>query len=76
MMCLYPKPNAEYKGITDVLIRFVREEGEFRPVRGISVVAFGAGPAHALYFSCYELIKRKLSSEQKAGDNPVANFKE
>jgi len=30
-----------------------------RPVRGMIVVAFGACPAHALYFSCYELIKRK-----------------
>lgn len=71
MMCLYPK--VEYKGITDALVRIVREEGAFRPVRGMSVVAFGAGPAHALYFSCYEKVKRKLSGDKKAGDSPVAN---
>ncbi len=74
-MCLYPKPKAQYKGITDALIRIIREEGAFRPVRGMSVVAFGAGPAHALYFSCYEFMKRKLSGDQIAGDSPAANCK-
>ena len=30
--------------------------------RGIGVVATGAGPAHALYFSCYEYAKQGLTS--------------
>ena len=29
--------------------------------RGIGVVASGAGPAHALYFSCYEFSKKALT---------------
>ena len=30
--------------------------------RGMGVVATGAGPAHALYFSCYEYAKQGLTS--------------
>ena len=29
--------------------------------RGIGVVASGAGPAHAIYFACYEFTKNILS---------------
>lgn len=71
MQCLYPKKN--YNGIVDALVKIVKEEGAFRPVRGMSVVAFGAGPAHALYFSCYEKIKENLSGDSKIGENHIAN---
>lgn len=34
--------------------------------RGIGVVASGAGPAHALYFSCYEMAKNFLSGGNRS----------
>ena len=37
------------------------------------VVAFAAGPAHALYFSCYERMKILLSRTSQAGHDPMAN---
>ncbi|CAF0790018.1 unnamed protein product [Brachionus calyciflorus] len=74
MQCLKPDPNARYNGIIDAFVKIVRNEGAFRPVRGMGVVAFGAGPAHALYFSCYEFIKNNFSGSQKAGENSKINF--
>ncbi|XP_053985476.1 mitoferrin-1-like [Hylaeus volcanicus] len=44
----------------DVWTKMVRQEGFLRSIRGMSVMVVGAGPAHALYFSCYEIIKDKL----------------
>ena len=73
MQCLNPDPKANYKGIIDAFVKIVKNEGVFRPVRGMSVVAFGAGPAHALYFSCYEYIKMKYSGNVAAGDNSLTN---
>ncbi|CAF1603311.1 unnamed protein product [Adineta ricciae] len=48
-------------------------EGFFRPVRGMHVVASAAGPAHALYFSCYERMKLLFSGSSQVGHNPIAN---
>jgi solute carrier family 25 (mitochondrial iron transporter), member 28/37 len=73
MQCMKPDPNARYSGIIDAFVKIVKSEGAFRPVRGVSVVAFGAGPAHALYFSCYEFIKSNFSGKMRAGDNPLVN---
>ncbi|CAG0889858.1 unnamed protein product [Cyprideis torosa] len=64
MQSLYPVPEARYSGITSALSDMVRREGTFRPLRGMSAVVFGAGPAHALYFSCYEYLKRLFSSSK------------
>lgn len=47
-------------GIIDTLYRMVKNEGLFRPVRGMSAMVVGAGPSHALYFSTYEYIKNTL----------------
>merc|ERR1711997_610459 len=38
-------------------MRTMIQEGILRPWRGISAMAFGAGPAHAMYFSCLEIGK-------------------
>lgn len=73
MQCLKPDPNARYSGIIDAFVKIVKNEGAFRPVRGMGVVAFGAGPAHALYFSCYEFMKTNFSGAVQAGDNPLVN---
>lgn len=34
-----------------------------RPVRGMQVAIVSAGPAHALYFSCYEFLKETFTSK-------------
>ena len=37
------------------------------------VVALAAGPAHALYFSCYERLKLLFSGTSQVGHIPIAN---
>ncbi|KZC07995.1 PREDICTED: mitoferrin-2 [Dufourea novaeangliae] len=63
MQALTPGPGGG-GGMGEVLIRMVRQEGLLRPIRGMSAMVVGAGPAHALYFSCYEFIKDKLLSSR------------
>ncbi|XP_022193153.2 mitoferrin-1 [Nilaparvata lugens] len=53
--------NAPYRGIAEALHRMVVHEGVLRPVRGIGAVVVSAGPAHSLYFSCYEYLKDSLA---------------
>lgn len=67
MQNLSPSPNATYRGVGETLFRMVKNEGVLRPVRGMSAVVIGAGPAHALYFSCYEFLKNILTQ------NPILN---
>lgn len=62
MQILIPDPRANYKNVVHALYRIVRYEGIRSTVRGINVMAYGAGPAHAMYFACYEKLKGTLSS--------------
>lgn len=55
--------TASYRGIGEVFQRMVTQEGILRPVRGMGAVVMGAGPAHALYFSCYEYLKDYLTHQ-------------
>ncbi|XP_061584906.1 mitoferrin-1 [Cololabis saira] len=74
MQSLQPDPNAQYKGVYEALKRIVRTEGIFRPLRGLNITMLGAGPAHALYFACYERVKRLLSDRiQSGGNSHIAN---
>lgn len=57
MQSLSPSPAARYRSVGDALWRMVRHEGVLRPVRGMSAVVAGAGPAHALYFASYENLR-------------------
>lgn len=68
-----PDPKANYKGIIDAFVKIVQNEGALRPVRGMGVVALGAGPAHALYFSCYEFFKNNFSGSDRPGENSMVN---
>ena len=61
MQSLRPDPRAAYRNVFHALLTIVRTEGIWRPVRGVNAMATGAGPAHALYFACYERIKTVLS---------------
>jgi len=56
-----------YQTIRGGMMKMVSTEGLSRPVWGMSAVIIGAGPAHALYFSAYEAIKRAGSHGQKKG---------
>ncbi|XP_015513560.1 mitoferrin-1 isoform X1 [Neodiprion pinetum] len=56
MQALTPGPGGG-GGVGAVLSRMVKQEGLLRPIRGMGAVVVGAGPAHALYFSCYEWLK-------------------
>nr|CAD7264852.1 unnamed protein product [Timema shepardi] len=73
MQNLSPSSNAAYRGIGETLVRMVRQEGVFRPVRGMSAVVVGAAPAHALYFACYEQIKDFITQTTKF-TNVVPNY--
>lgn len=56
------KQNLHGKSITESIRVIVREEGMLRPMRGFGAVVAGAGPAHALYFTCYEQVKNSLAN--------------
>ncbi|XP_022662076.1 mitoferrin-2-like isoform X2 [Varroa jacobsoni] len=71
LQSLRPSAGARYTGVMDGLYKMVRHEGMLRPVRGMSAVVMGSGPAHALYFSTYEKLKRKLSTNQRQS-NPLS----
>ncbi|XP_013784988.1 mitoferrin-2-like [Limulus polyphemus] len=72
MQSLQPNPKATYHSLTDGLCKMVRYEGVFRPVRGMTAVVCGAGPAHALYFSCYEKMKRVFSGTETGAHSPIS----
>ena len=74
MQSLQPDPNAQYKGVYEALKRIIKTEGFFRPLRGLNITVIGAAPAHALYFACYERVKRSLSDViQNGGNSHLAN---
>ncbi|XP_011140848.1 mitoferrin-1 isoform X2 [Harpegnathos saltator] len=68
MQALTPGPGGG--GVGKVLYKMIRQEGVLRPIRGVNAVIFGAGPAHALYFSCYESLKDKFKSARP----PINHF--
>ncbi|XP_022257620.1 mitoferrin-1-like isoform X2 [Limulus polyphemus] len=72
MQSLQPNPKATYHSISDALYKMVKYEGIFRPVRGMSAVVSGAGFAHALYFSCYEKMKRVFSGTETGAHSPIS----
>ncbi|XP_034040434.1 mitoferrin-2 [Thalassophryne amazonica] len=69
MQSLQPEPAARYRNVLDALRRIVATEGVWRPMRGLNATAVGAGPAHALYFACYEKLKKTLSDVVQPGAN-------
>lgn len=72
MQSLVPDPKADYRSVVDALNKIVRHEGIKNTVRGFSAMALGAGPAHALYFACYEKVKHILSGGKQG--NHYAHF--
>lgn len=52
--------SAHNRTIVETFRHMVQREGLLRPVRGMSAVVLGAGPAHACFFATYEHCKRTL----------------
>ncbi|XP_062366624.1 mitoferrin-1 isoform X3 [Cinclus cinclus] len=74
MQSLQPDPKAQYRSVYGALKKMVLTEGLWRPLRGVNVTMMGAGPAHALYFACYEKMKKSLSDIfQSGGNSHLAN---
>ncbi|XP_038641553.1 mitoferrin-1-like isoform X1 [Scyliorhinus canicula] len=74
MQSLQPNPKAQYKNVFEGLLRIMHTEGYWRPFRGLNAMVLGAGPAHAMYFSTYEKMKRILSDASgHGGNNHLAN---
>ncbi|NXD43709.1 MFRN1 protein, partial [Copsychus sechellarum] len=74
MQSLQPDPKAQYRSVYEALKKMVLTEGLWRPFRGVNVTMLGAGPAHALYFACYEKMKKSLSDIfQSGGNSHLAN---
>ena len=73
MQSLRPHPSAEYRSVKHAFKKIIRTEGLLRPMRGINVVAMGAGPAHALYFASYEMTKKCMGNNGNGGHFPLAN---
>ncbi|CAL8124586.1 unnamed protein product [Orchesella dallaii] len=69
MQSLIPTPGVEYRTIMGTLNHMVQGEGVFRPVRGLSAMMIGTGPAHALYFGSYEYVKQGMVGQVPASYN-------
>lgn len=72
MQSVQPNPRARYNNVLDALMKIVKYEGAGRPFKGMSVMVVGAGPAHAMYFACYEKMKRVISGTENGSKRPLA----
>lgn len=72
MQSLAPNPNAVYRSVAQGILKMVKYEGFAQPFKGMSVMVIGAGPAHAMYFACYEKMKRTFSGTKDGSGAPVA----
>lgn len=57
MQILSAPQGAAYTSIFNALQRITSLEGAKTLWRGVNSVILGAGPAHALYFGTYEVVK-------------------
>lgn len=74
MQSLNPDPKAKYTSIYGALKKIIQTEGFWRPLKGLNVMIAGAGPAHAMYFACYENMKRTLNDVfSHQGNSHLAN---
>lgn len=75
MQSLNPCPQATYRNVPGALAQIIQKEGLFRPWKGMSVLVLSAGPAHAMYFACYEKMKRSFARSGTGNDNVLAQGK-
>jgi len=73
MQVLVPDPRANYRSVGDALVQIVRYEGVRTTMRGFSAMIGGAGPAHAMYFACYEKMKKLLQGSKPGTGNAMVH---
>jgi len=66
MQALNPHTSANYNSITQAMRSITVKEGFGRAWHGMPAVIAGAGPAHAMYFACYEKVKWILSERKQS----------
>jgi solute carrier family 25 iron transporter 28/37 len=64
-------PAAVYSGVAEAFSRISSTEGHMRLWRGVWSVILGAGPAHAVYFGTYEVVKETIGGNE-AGHRPAS----
>lgn len=72
MQSLAPNRRAAYRSVPQALFKMIKYEGLTQPFRGMSIMVLGAGPAHAMYFACYEKMKRTFSGTKHGSGAPLA----
>uniref|UniRef100_H2ZH07 Mitoferrin-1 n=1 Tax=Ciona savignyi TaxID=51511 RepID=H2ZH07_CIOSA len=68
--------TVHYSGLRDAFFTITKREGAARLLRGMSAMVVGAGPAHAMYFACYEKVKHHLTLKingKKFKNSSIAN---
>lgn len=72
MQILHPTTGGLYTGLTNAFSTIYRIEGWRTLWKGVSSVIVGAGPAHAVYFGTYELVKELAGGNVDQGHHPLA----
>ncbi|KAH8592375.1 mitochondrial carrier domain-containing protein [Bisporella sp. PMI_857] len=72
MQILTSGPSAGYNGILTGGYRMASKEGFSSLWRGVSSVAMGAGPAHAVYFATYEAVKHLMGGNKLGEQHHIA----
>ncbi|EED20632.1 mitochondrial RNA splicing protein, putative [Talaromyces stipitatus ATCC 10500] len=72
MQILQSTISGPYSGITNALSNIYRIEGWRTLWKGVSSVIVGAGPAHAIYFGTYEVVKELVGGNVDDGHHPFA----
>ncbi|KAK9168041.1 hypothetical protein Syun_000181 [Stephania yunnanensis] len=62
MQAIGSSPSSQLVGVSQAFRSVVKLEGLIGLYRGIGAMVLGAGPAHAVYFSVYELCKERFSN--------------
>ncbi|KAI9894210.1 MAG: Fe(2+) transporter [Vezdaea aestivalis] len=72
MQIVNPSPSAVYSGIINAVGRVRAQEGIRTLWKGMSSVVVGAGPAHAVYFATYEVVKQAMGGNDRSRHHPLA----
>ncbi|KAI1971880.1 Fe(2+) transporter [Ophidiomyces ophidiicola] len=72
MQVLNPSAGGLYTGLSNAFTTISRVEGWRTLWKGVSSVIVGAGPAHAVYFGTYEVVKEFAGGNVGDGHHPVA----
>lgn len=69
MQVFATSPAAVYTGIGNAFTRISSTEGARTLWRGVSSVIMGAGPAHAVHFGAYEMVKEFAGGNVEGGQH-------